>query len=230
MTAAVDTSLAGKTLSCQNALRTLQQLGCSSDADGPLGEAADDIAAVTGVWAADETRTDAYILVQYAKTYISVLNMLELRLTAAANSASTQYQQDAAEVFGTAGLKGDAATLVIARRDAGERAAGENDSIKLQRLLAQAAIIGDDTLSRAVVEKAVSLQDFSTVQEFQAAYPALADATSRLWNAATKGITSQDLVTGMRLAALKPAPLQRLMDYEIETAAAGSASAGSWNA
>jgi hypothetical protein len=57
----------------------------------------------------------------------------------------------------------------------------------------------------------------------------LAEATARLWNIATKGITTADLTMGWRLNSLKPGPLKSLQDYEIAAAAAGQTNAGAWN-
>lgn len=104
--------------------------------------------------AADHAHSDTYKITLYARAYCKVMMDLATELTPTANIASTQYKADAAAVFGTAGLPGDPATLVISRRDAGERVADENDSIKLQRLLDQAVLTGDDVLSHAIAEKA----------------------------------------------------------------------------
>ena len=80
---------------------------------------------------------------------------------------------------------------------------------------------GDEVRAHAIVENAVEAGDQETVEAFQAAYPALAEATARLWNAATHRQTTADIATAWRLSALKPAALASRMDYEIAALAAG---------
>jgi hypothetical protein len=212
---------------CQTALATLKQLGRSADADELLTEAAS--SSSYDAIAADTTRNDEWKLQKCALAYTNVMSTLARQLTAAAELASTKYKIDAETVFGTRGLPGDPATLTVSRRDAGERIADENDSIKLQRLLDDAILNGDNVFARAIAQKAVTNRDADTVTAFQAAYPDLANATERLWNTATHGTTTVDVAMGWRLGALKPAPLQPLMDYEIAAAAAGQTNAGALN-
>jgi hypothetical protein len=219
--------LTDATTACTTALHTLQMLGVSGAADDALataeGVSYDSILA-------DASRSQSWKVTAAARQYVNVITELGNDLTSVANIASRQYRADAAAVFGTAGLAGDPATLTISRRDAGERVATEHDSIKLQRLLDQAALNGDDVLAHAIVESAVQSGDSDTVNAFMAAYPALADAVQRLWVCATHKMSGADITTAWRVAALKPANLKPLQDYEVVAAALGNVAAGSWNA
>lgn len=206
---------------CRTALSTLQQLGHSADAGPLLDAAAEQGVTSYGVIAADTTHSDSWKTQRYAQVYTSILTGLARELAAAADSASTQYSHDCAQVFGTAGLPGDPAVLAISRRDAGERVAQVNDPTALQRLLDQAVRVSDVPFAHAVVEQAILICDADTVTAFTAAFPALADAVDRLWANATRKIATVDITMGWQLASLKPAALDSLMDYEIAAAAAG---------
>lgn len=211
---------------CTDALATLRSLGRTADAEELLNDAA---GSSYDAIAADTTRNNDWKVQQYAKRYTAIMSSLATKLTAAANIAATKYKDDAARVFGTKRLPGDPATLTVSMRDARERIAEENDSIRLQRLLDDAALGGDDIISHAIVQKAVTNRDDATVTRFQELYPDLVEATARLWNVATRGTTAVDIATVWRLGALKPPALQPLMDYEIAAAAAGQTNVGTWN-
>lgn len=216
--------------SCTTALQTLQRLGQSALAEPLLTEAADEIAAVSSPIDLDTSRSDSYKLTAQAKLYINVIGALAGKLTAAANTAGAQDAADAASVFGIKGLPGDVASLAISRRDAGDRASNITDPIQRQRLLKQAARTGDDCLSRAIVQSAFDFNDPDTINAFMSAYPDLAPAVQRLWDAAHRKTTAVDLAMSWQLAALKPPAISSLADYEIASAAAGNTNAGAWNA
>ena len=93
---------------CQTALATLQRLGQSDQADGPLtdAESSTNYAALD----ADRDHNDRWKMQRYAQTYTNVVSTLARRLTAAANAADKQDATDAANVFGVAGLPGDVAS------------------------------------------------------------------------------------------------------------------------
>jgi hypothetical protein len=230
-------SLTEAVTACSSALATLQRLGCSDQADGPLTDAE---ATSYDAIAADTTRSDAWKLQQYAKTYVGVMSTLARRLTSAANAAGKQDADDASNVFGIAGLSGDVASLSIARRDAGDRVAAITDPSNgdaatpnpRQRsdLLAAALRNGDTTLARAVVQAAVESGDLGCVNQFVEAFPALNDAVERLWITQHRKSIGVDLTMGLRLAALKPEPIHSMMDYEIALIASGQTAAGMWNA
>ena len=220
-------SLTESVTACQTALATLQRLGRSADADDLLSQAESTSYSALD---ADRDHSDQWKLQRYALAYTNVMSTLARRLTATADVASTKYKDDAERVFGTKGLSGDPGFLIVSLRDAQDRIEGEHDSIKLQRLLDKAVLNGDEIRAHAIVESAVLNHDADTVTAFKSAYPALTDATARLWNTATHGTTTVAIVTGMRLGALQPAALSRLTDYEIAAAASGQTNAGSWNA
>lgn len=222
-------SLSESYAACTTALQTLQRLGQSAAAEPLLADAANEIAAVSSPINADTSRSDSYKLTAQANLYINVITALARKLTAAANTAGAQDSDDAANVFGIKGLPGDVASLAISRRDAGDRASSVTDPIQRQQLLDQAARTGDDCLSRAIVQSAMDFNDADTVNAFMAAYPNLAPATQRLWDAAHRKTTTVDLAMSWRLAALKPAAISSLGDYEIEAAAAGNTNASAWN-
>jgi hypothetical protein len=213
---------------CADALSTLQSLGHSDDAE-PALTAAESRSSYVSISDNDEL-SDSGKLQTCARQYINVMSNLAAQLSSAASAASRQYAADTATVFGVAGLPGDPATLAISRRDATERVEQVNDSVDLQRLLSSAVTHGDDVLSHAIAEAAVTNRDAATAAAFQNAYPALADAYERIWDITTPTNSSpwgnQQL---QRLWALKPAPMQRRMGYEIEQLAAGKTSAGNWN-
>jgi len=217
-------SLTKAVTACQTALATLQRLGQSDQADGPLtdAESSTNYAALDS----DVDHSDAWKLQRYAQTYSNVVSTLARRLTSVANTAGKQDASDAANVLGIGGLKGDVASLSISRRDAGDRVADENDTASLQRLLATATRIGDEPLARAIAEKALALGDADTLNQFTAGRPSLADAVERLWTAQNRKSTTTDLTVGFRLTALKPAALASRMDYEIAALAAGQTTAG----
>jgi hypothetical protein len=220
-------SLTESVTACRDALVTLARMGRSADADELLTEA--EQSASYDAIAADTSRTDAWKLQRYAAAYSSVMSTLARKLTSAADSASSKYKIDAETVFGIRGLPGDPGFLIVSLRDAQDRIEGEHDSIKLQRLLDKAVLNGDDIRSHAIVESALTNGDADTVTAFKSAYPALAEATDRLWNVATHGTTTVDVAMVWRLGALKPPALASKMDYEIASIAAGQTSAGSWN-
>jgi hypothetical protein len=209
------------------ALVDLARLGRSDQANAILEEVTSSISydAITN----DTSRTDEWKRGALARQYTSLMNTLARRLTAAARSVGRQDSDDAAHVLGVAGLSGDAASLSISRRDASDRVTDLNDALGLQRLLAQATRIGDECLARAIAEKALSLGDADTLNAFTADRPKLAPAIERLWSAQFGKTTTLDSKVQFWLVSLKPAAISKLQDYEIEAAAAGQTSAGSWN-
>jgi hypothetical protein len=220
-------SLTESVTACQTALATLQRLGQSDLADGPLTDA--ESSSLGSSLDLDRDHSDEWKLQRYAQTYTNLMATLARRLTAAANTAGKQDVDDASNVFGIAGLPGDVASLSIARRDANDRVADITEPTQRQALLAQAVRNGDVTLARALVQSAVDFNDVDTVNAFSAAYPALSDAVERLWTAQHRRSNGIDLAAGFRLAALKPPAIHSMMDYEIALIASGQTSAGSWN-
>jgi hypothetical protein len=211
----------------QSALATLQRLGQSDKVEAIVNDVA--AQASYADLDADTDHNDDWRRRAYAQRYTSVLSTLARKLTAAAGAAGTQDQDDAARVFGFKGLPGDVAVLTITLRDAADRVAQENDSVQLQRLLATAVRNGDETFAHAVAEKAITNGDADTANAFSAAYPHLSDAVERLWTAEHRKMSTLDVKVGWHIAALKPAFISNLQDYEIARAAAGDTAVGQWN-
>jgi hypothetical protein len=204
----------------QDALGKLQRLGGIAQADPILTEAeSTNYDSIVN----DASRSQAWIIQTCAVKYIGVVAALARKRTAAANSAGRQDASDAAAVYGIAGLPGDVASLAISRRDAADRVATISDRTQLQSLLAAATRSGDVVLAHAIAEAAITSGDVDTTNQFTDAYPNLADAVQRLWDGEQRRMSGADITTAWRVAALKPAPLKSLMDYEIASAAAGNA-------
>jgi hypothetical protein len=209
------------------ALATMRNLGLSDQADAIVAAAAQ--SAPYTALDADTDHNDDWKRTQYARAYTTVMTGLARKLTTAATTAGASGNDDTARVYGIKGLPGDVASLSISRRDAGDRVAGITDSTQLRRLLDTAVRTGDEVLAHAIVEVAIGFSDTDTVDAFIAAYPDLADATQRLWDADHRKMSTVDLTAAWRVAALKPAALGSLQNYEIAAAAAGQANVGSWN-
>jgi hypothetical protein len=218
------TTLTDAVTACQTALATLQRLGASDLADGPLADA--EQSSTYAALDADTDHSQPWLTSAYARRYSSVMAALASRLTAAANTAGKQDATDASNVFGVAGLPGDAASLAISRRDAADRVADVTDPTQRQALLASAVRNGDNTLARALVQAAVESGDLDTVNAFTEAFPELNDAVERLWIAQHRKSTAVDLTAAFRLAALKPVALGAMQNFEIQAAAAGQTTPG----
>jgi hypothetical protein len=220
-------ALTEATRQATTALTDLARLGLSDQANAILEQVANTI--TYNAIDADTDHNVEWKRRAYAQQYTSLMNTLARRLSSAAKAAGGQDANDAANVLGIAGLKGDVASLGISRRDAAERVANEDDSITLQRLLNQATRIGDECLARAIADKALTNRDADTLNAFAADRPALAPAIERLWNTQHHKANTLDVKVQMWLAALKPNTIGSLQDYEIEKLAAGQANAGQWN-
>ena len=160
------------------------------------------------------------------------MTSLASKLAAAANLAGAQDADDAAKVFGVRGIPGDPAALASNRRDAGDRIAAIDLVARpdqLGDLLASAVRQDDIVLTRAIAETAVKNGDSTTTTAFQEAFPNLSAAVERLWTAEHRKMTTTDVKVAWRIAALKPSAIGSLQNHEIQAAAAGQTSAGSWN-
>jgi hypothetical protein len=223
-------ALANALASISAALTSLQRLGLTDTASAILDQAEN-----TSAYTALDTDTEhsqSWLTSAYAAKYISVMTTLARQLTAAASTAGTQDQTDAASVYGVKGIPGDPAALATSKRDAGDRVA-DLDLIgnpgQLGDVLADAIRSGDTVMTRAIAETAIKSGDLDTTNTFADAYPNLADAVQRLWSAEHRKMTGQDVTTAWRVAALKPSALSALQPYEIQAAATGQTGVGSWN-
>jgi len=128
---------------------------------------------------------------------------LTAEVEALARSADADDRRDASIVFGTAGLPGDAASLAISARDAGDRVEQAKNPDELLTLLDRATHTGDEVLARAVVRRAVEEGLPNIVNEFTQTRPALLEATERLW-ARSQREASSTFFFPLYLAALRP--------------------------
>jgi hypothetical protein len=130
----------------------------------------------------------------------------------AARVVSTD-RDDAAAVFGTRGLPGDAASLAISRRDAADRV-GALTAVERRDLLRRATRSGDEVLARAIVERAIEEQDDITVHQFCEDRPELDAPVERLWNG-QRGETDS-MMMSLGLLGLRPAELAGMSSDAIE--------------
>lgn len=126
-------------------------------------------------------------------------------------------RSDASRVFGVEGLPGDAASLVISRRDAADRVAAITDRKELRELLARATRSGDEVLARAVAERAVENDDAATLNAFIADRPHLEAAAERLWNVQQAETGTFELT--MELMAFRPPEFSGMSRDQIESIA-----------
>ena len=150
--------------------------------------------------------TDEYKRWMMAVDYTQISRGLSAELERMAAGVIRTDRDDAERVFGTRGLAGDAASLLISRRDASDRVASASTSGELREILARATRSGDEVLARAVAERAMALQDAPTLHQFLEDRPALDSAVERLWRAEQAAENSIQFT--MQLFALKPSELQ----------------------
>jgi hypothetical protein len=152
---------------------------------------------------ADGSRTADYKREEKARIYEGIRSRLKDELNGLAKSAKEAEQRDIARAFGTVGISGDAATLIISRRDAADRVAAVENSEELRKLLARATRTGDEVLARAVAEKALENEDSKTLYAFLEDRPHLDAEVQRLWDAAHRR-RGGGMGPTMALMALRP--------------------------
>lgn len=165
----------------------------------------------------DRTRTDEYKRWSLAIASRQVRNSVDQQLEQMASQVANADRRDAEKVFGVTDLKGDPASLVISRRDAGDRVASINNPKELRDLLSRATRSGDEVLARAVAERALEMQHADTLHQFLADRPHLDDAVERLWNSERTDTNAFELT--MQLTGLKPAELSGMSFGSIDALA-----------
>lgn len=128
----------------------------------------------------DSSRTDGYKQWAMAVTSKQIRASMDDELERMASRVVSLDRDDADRVLGVHGIKGDPASLVISRRDAGDRVASIADGAELRSLLARATRSGDEVLARAVAERALEMQSAETLNQFCADRPHLDSAVERL--------------------------------------------------
>lgn len=152
----------------------------------------------------DETRTPEYKRQELDQAYAKHRTKLNDKLAGLAQTVAQSEQRDAVRAFGTDDLKGDAASLAISRRDAGDRVAAVSQK-ETRDLLTRANRSGDEVLARAVAERALENLDDTTLHAFLADRPNLDPIVQRLWDAArAKNSHSGTFQNAMLLSGLRP--------------------------
>lgn len=174
---------------------------------------------------ADDTRTEEYRRRELAQNFEAFNDGLTDELVKMAGTSVRTDRVDAGGVFGVDGLPGDEASLVISRRDAGDRVAGITDPEELRDLLARATRQGDEVLARAVAERAFENHDSKTLSKFVEARPHLEDAAVRLWDARLREDRAVDVgwQASIMLSELRPEELNGMSIDVIRSLASDDA-------
>ena len=131
---------------------------------------------------------------------------LDRELQALASRVGGNDRDDVAWTFGTAGLPGDPASLVISMRDAQDRVAQMDSRDELLSLVQRATRNGDEVLARAVAQRAMELRYDTVLHEFCETRPALDAAVERIWKAQRREFNTFEW--SVRLSALKPSEVR----------------------
>jgi hypothetical protein len=155
---------------------------------------------------ADGSRSEDWKREQIAAAYRSARERLNEQIDKMASRYAADERLDYAKVFGVDGLSGDRATLTIARRDAYDRLR-TTDPDALDDLLEHATKVGDESLARAVAERAFEEGRAALLNRFLSTRPELDSTVQRMWDSRnrTNGIEPFSVV--MTLASLQPAEL-----------------------
>lgn len=166
----------------------------------------------------DTTRTTEYRRWALAVDFTQINNGLTDELVSMAQRVVSVDQGDAQKVFGIDGISGDKATLIISRRDAGDRVSKIQNRGELLEMLDRATRSGDEVMARAVAERALEIKDAKALERFAEARPHLDSAVTRLWKAERQEEDGGMAFT-MALMALRPAELHNMPIGTIESLA-----------
>lgn len=155
----------------------------------------------------DDTRTEEWKKERIDQLHTSTIDTLDTELAKLARSHSDTHRKDFGAVFGTDGVAGDAASLAISRRDAGDRVASVNATGDLLDLLERADLSGDEVLARAVAERAYQQGNATVLERFLETRPALQEQAKRLWQRRDDRdwVVDQLWNFSMKFGGLKPA-------------------------
>lgn len=198
----------------QDAIRALAKAGRSDEVAELLDKAAKRAAVDYAEIRKDRTRSADGLRWLLAQAYVQHRRSVDKRLADMAATVVRRDREDAEAVFGVKGLPGDAASLIISRRDAADRVAAVERREDLRDLLARATRSGDEVLARAVAERAVEMHDSTTMNLFLADRPHLETAGERLWNA--ECAADDTFATTVRLGGIRPAELTGMAAGAIE--------------
>src|SRR5688572_23037885 len=122
-------------MDASEAMSVLQRAGRGAEAREVVDQLAKSAHAAYEQINSDDTRTADYKREALTRHYAGVRDEAARTLSRLAESAQAAERRDAARVFGTDGLAGDAASLMISRRDAADRVASATNSSQLRELL-----------------------------------------------------------------------------------------------
>jgi hypothetical protein len=195
-------------MDASEAMQMLVRAGRGEEARDVVNRAADSAQAAYRRIRSDDTRTDEFKTEEMKRTYQQVRSEVASKLTRLAQTAQHSERRDAGRVFGTDGVAGDPASLIVSRRDAADRVASVKQASQLRDLLSRATKSGDEILARAVAERAVENGDAATLNAFLADRPQLEEPAQGLWNAARTGDNlNVRFGNTMALFALRPPEL-----------------------
>lgn len=180
--------------------------GKGDEVDDLMARLADQASAGYARIVNDDTRADSWKNEQLDQHYQSTVASLDAELTRMAGSSTNSHRGDFGRVFGTEGVSGDAASLAISRRDAGDRVASVQSTDDLLKLLERANVSGDEVLARAVAERAYHDGNTRVLNRFLETRPELDEPATRLWKRRVdQGREPEELWNfAMQMAALKP--------------------------
>lgn len=116
-----------------------------------------------------------------ARTYLNARQRVDGIFATAASEQARQRRQLEARLFGGADLAGDAASMTISRRDAGDRVARITKNDEALDLLHRALSSGDEVLARAVAQWAYQHHAVDVANAYLEARPQHDAAFNELW-------------------------------------------------
>lgn len=167
------------------------------------------------------------ILARLAQVYVRASDDMEALKAGSAGGNETRKSELLRQVFGTAGVPGDPASLAMSARDAAERVAqvDVSDAHGALALLQRAELIGDEVLARAVAAAAYGNPFGSwneVLDQFIGSRPNVAKALAELaqLEQSTDPFSSFNRNWGFVLQ--QPAELAGMADWQVRALAAGA--------
>ena len=180
----------------QDTIKELRKAGKTADVKDILKRHGDTAQRAYAEIRADERTSDTFKRQSLAVAHVRAQREVDAELQRAVSQVVHLDRDDASVVFGTKGIDGDAASLIIARRDAGDRVSQVTDQQELGTLLRRATRRGDEIMARAIAERATEIDSADVMNQFLADRPNLDAAGTRLWNA-ERATTGWDMnITG----------------------------------
>jgi hypothetical protein len=169
------------------------------------------------------------ILARLAQAYVRASDDMDALKAGSTGSNEARKSELIRQVFGTAGVQGDPASLAMSARDAAERVAqvDVSDVHGALALLQRAEMIGDEVLARAVAAAAYGnpLGSWGQVlDQFIQSRPAAARALSELaqLEQSADPFSSLNFNRNWGFVLQTPAELAGMADWQIRALAAGA--------